>query len=115
MPEKFRWCDLILSRAGACTVAEVAAAGRASILIPFPQAADNHQEKNALAMTRRQASKCLIQSELTGKKLAEQLNTLAGQKNLLHSMGLKAKELARPDSCEKIIEFMEELLNQGSK
>ena len=115
MPEKFRWCDLILSRAGACTVAEVAAAGRASILIPFPQAADNHQEKNALAMTRRQASICLIQSELTGEKLAEQLNTLAGQGDLLQSMGLKAKELARPDSCKKIIEFMEELLNRESK
>lgn len=114
MPAKFRWCDLILSRAGACTVAEVAAAGRASILIPFPQAADNHQEKNALAMTRRQASICLLQSGLTGEKMAEQLNTMAVQRDLLRSMALNAKKLARPDSCEKIIDFMEELLRKGS-
>lgn len=114
MPEKFRWCDLILSRAGACTVAEVAAAGRASVLIPFPQAADNHQEKNALAMTRRQASICLLQQELTGKKLAEQLNALAGQKDLLKTMALKARELGRPDSSKEIIEFMSELLRNNS-
>ena len=112
MPEKFRWCDLILSRSGACTVAEVAAAGRASILIPFPQAADNHQEKNALAMTRRHASICLLQQGLTGNKLAEQLNGMAGQRSQLRDMALKAKELARPDSCQKIIEFMNELLGK---
>ena len=114
MPEKFRWCDLILSRAGACTVAEVAAAGRASVLIPFPQAADNHQEKNAQAMTRRQASICLLQQELTGKKLAQELNALAGQKERLKTMALKARELARPDSSRKIIEFMDELLGKNS-
>ncbi len=110
MPEKFRWCDLILSRAGACTVAEVAAAGRASILIPFPQAADNHQEKNAMAIARRHASICLRQQELNGEKLAEQLNTLARRRNQLRDMALKARELARPDSCQKIIEFINELL-----
>lgn len=114
MPEKFRWCDLILSRAGACTVAEVAAAGRASVLIPFPQAADNHQEKNALAMTRRQASICLLQQELTGEKLAEQLNALAGRKDLLKTMALKARELGRPDSSKEIIEFISELLENNS-
>jgi UDP-N-acetylglucosamine--N-acetylmuramyl-(pentapeptide) pyrophosphoryl-undecaprenol N-acetylglucosamine transferase len=114
MPEKFRWCDLILSRAGACTVAEVAAAGRASVLIPFPQAADNHQEKNAMAMKRRQASVCLLQQELTGEKLAEQLNSLAGRKDLLKVMARKARELARPDSSKKIIEFMNDLLGNNS-
>lgn len=110
MPDKFRWCDLILSRAGACTVAEVAASGRASILIPFPQAADNHQEKNALAMARREASICLSQDGLTGEVLAEQLNSIAGERERLQSMARKARKLARPDSSRKIVEFMEELL-----
>lgn len=115
MAEKFKWCDLILSRAGACTVAEVAAAGRASILIPFPQAADNHQEKNALAMSRRNASICLPQSGLTGEILAEKLNDFSRNKALLSNMAGKARELARPDSAEQIIELMANLPGQSRK
>jgi len=113
MPDRFKWCGLILSRAGASTVAEVAAAGRASVLIPFPQAADNHQEKNALAMSRREASLCLPQEGLTGEMLGGELNRLAGDPVLLKRMGGKARELARPDSSLEIIAFMEELLGTG--
>ena len=113
MAEKFKWCDLILSRAGACTVAEVAAAGRASILIPFPQAADNHQEKNALAMSRRNASMCLLQSGLTGEKLAGELNGFSRNKDRVSVMAGKARELARPDSAQQIVELMAKLLGQS--
>lgn len=113
MPEKFQWCDLILSRAGACTVAEIAASGRASVLIPFPQAADNHQEINALTMNRREAAICLRQKDLTGERLALQLNSLADEPEKLSRMARKAKEMDQPESCRKIVEFMRDLVEKG--
>ena len=107
MPEKFSWCDLILCRAGASTVAEITAAGRASILVPFPQAADNHQRKNAEALGRRNASMCLLQESLSGKKLAEHINGLARDRDRIAAMAARARELSRPDSSEKIIALMQ--------
>lgn len=113
MPNRFNWSDLILSRSGASTVAEVAASGRASILIPFPQAADNHQKKNALAMTRRDAAICLDQEELTGEKLADTLNRISRNRERLKDMAWRAGELAKPDSSREIVKFMRQLTQRN--
>ena len=70
MPAYFDRADLILSRAGASTVAEIAAAGRPSVLIPLPHAADDHQRRNAQALVEKEAALSLEQSETTGQELA---------------------------------------------
>jgi UDP-N-acetylglucosamine--N-acetylmuramyl-(pentapeptide) pyrophosphoryl-undecaprenol N-acetylglucosamine transferase len=106
MPQIFARSDLIIARAGASTVAELTAAARPCILIPFPEAADDHQRRNALALERRQAAVVLEQEKITGKELAETILRLADNREELRSMSVASKQLARPDSVEKILELM---------
>jgi len=74
MSGEFEKADLIISRAGATTCAELSAAGKASIMIPLPTAADDHQRKNAEALESGGASKMILQSDLTGEKLADEIS-----------------------------------------
>jgi len=109
MPKVFARSDLIIARAGASTVAELTAAARASILIPFPRAADDHQRCNALALQKRHAAIVLEQEKTTGKELAETILRLGGNRQELRQMAAASKQLARPDSVEKILELMSEV------
>ena len=77
--EQYAAADLIVSRSGATTVAEIKAAGRAAILIPFPFAADDHQTKNARAMVDEKAAVLISNSELSGKRLADAIRELIGR------------------------------------
>lgn len=106
MPERFRWADLVLSRSGALTVAEIAAAGRASILIPFPQAADDHQRKNAEALASRKAAILLDQSRVSGSSLAAAIGELSENRARLIEMAAAAREASAPDSLERIVELI---------
>ncbi|HVF47062.1 MAG TPA: UDP-N-acetylglucosamine--N-acetylmuramyl-(pentapeptide) pyrophosphoryl-undecaprenol N-acetylglucosamine transferase, partial [Pyrinomonadaceae bacterium] len=101
--------DLVISRAGATTCAELAAAGRASIMIPLPTAADDHQRKNAEAMQAEGASMMLLQSDLTGASLAAAIDELTGEPGQLVEMGRAAKSLGRADAAERTVDLIEEL------
>ncbi|MCH8820776.1 MAG: undecaprenyldiphospho-muramoylpentapeptide beta-N-acetylglucosaminyltransferase, partial [Acidobacteria bacterium] len=107
MPSYMARSDLILSRAGASTVAEIAAAGRPAILVPLPQATDDHQRKNAAVFVKRQAAVVMEQEETTGRELARVLVELAGQHDHLRQMAKASRGLAQPGSREKIVDFME--------
>ena len=76
MPSQFAASDLILARSGASTVAELAASGKPSLLVPFPQAADDHQRKNAEVLVEGGAAKLLLEKDMTGSALLQALSGL---------------------------------------
>ena len=105
--EEFEKADLILSRAGATTCAEVAAAGRASLMIPLPTAADDHQRKNAEAMVEAGAGRMILQPELSGEKLADEILDVISVPGKLASLGQAAKKMARPDAAAATVDLIE--------
>jgi UDP-N-acetylglucosamine--N-acetylmuramyl-(pentapeptide) pyrophosphoryl-undecaprenol N-acetylglucosamine transferase len=96
--------DLIVCRAGATTLAEVAAAGRPAILIPLPTATDDHQRKNADALAAAGAADVLLQKDATGLTLANRILTLANDGAARTRMALAARGLARPDAAKLIVD-----------
>jgi UDP-N-acetylglucosamine--N-acetylmuramyl-(pentapeptide) pyrophosphoryl-undecaprenol N-acetylglucosamine transferase len=102
MAAQFAEADLILCRSGASSVAEVAAAGRAAVLIPFPQAADDHQRKNAEAFFAAGAAELIVESQLTDELLLSTLRVLLGDDVRRADMGRKARELAHPHAVREI-------------
>ena len=106
MPRRFEAADLVLSRSGASTVAELAAAGKPSLLIPFPQAADDHQRKNAEVLAAADAAALLIQEELTPEKLLSTIVELLGDRERLQAMSEHAITLAHPDASRRIGEMV---------
>lgn len=109
MVEAFADADVIISRAGATTCAEVVAAGKAAIMIPLPTAADDHQRKNAEALVKNGAARMILQSKLSGETLVKELNELSGDKTALAAMGSAARKLARPDAASEIVDLIEKL------
>ncbi len=109
MVSEFAKSDLIISRAGATTCAELAAAGKASIMVPLPTAADDHQRKNAEAMQKAGASRMILQKELSGEVLAEEISDLIGDPDAVTAMEKAAKEMARSDAAERTVDLIEEL------
>ena len=106
---EFGKADLILCRAGATTCAEVAAAGKAAVMIPFPGAADDHQRKNAEAMESAGAAKMILQHGLSGEVLAQMIGELIEDPEVITKMELAALHLGRPDAAEKTVDIIEEL------
>jgi UDP-N-acetylglucosamine--N-acetylmuramyl-(pentapeptide) pyrophosphoryl-undecaprenol N-acetylglucosamine transferase len=104
MDREMRAADVIVCRAGATTLAELTAAGRAAILIPLPTATDDHQRKNADALVRQGAARVIDQRELTGARLAEELLGLAGDGVARERMATAARGLARPDAARVIVD-----------
>ena len=101
MAQAYAWADLVVCRAGALTLAELCAVGVGSVLVPFPQAVDDHQTRNAQFLCGRDAARLLPQSEALTKHLADTLRTLADRAVLLH-MANAARALARPDAAERV-------------
>jgi len=108
MGARYADCDLVVCRAGALTVAELAAAGVASILIPFPYAVDDHQTSNAKFLSDRDAAVLLPQSELTPERLAELLMGFTRVK--LADMAERARQLAKPDATRIVAEACMEMI-----
>jgi UDP-N-acetylglucosamine--N-acetylmuramyl-(pentapeptide) pyrophosphoryl-undecaprenol N-acetylglucosamine transferase len=102
MDREIKGADLIVSRAGATTLAELTAAGKPAVLIPLPTAADDHQRKNADVLARAGAAEVLDQRTLTGERLAERILALAGDGARREVMGRAARALARPDAARAI-------------
>jgi UDP-N-acetylglucosamine--N-acetylmuramyl-(pentapeptide) pyrophosphoryl-undecaprenol N-acetylglucosamine transferase len=102
MAGRYGACDFTICRAGALTIAELAAAGVASILVPFPHAVDDHQTANARYLEQAGAAILIPQSELTAHKLAELFTSLSRQRLL--AMAQAARSLGKPDATEKVAE-----------
>ena len=102
--------DLIVCRAGATTLAEVAAAGKAAILIPFPAATDDHQRKNAEALAAAGAAEVLLQKDATGSALAKRIVALANDRATRQRMANAVRSLARPDAAKVIVDRAIELI-----
>ena len=100
MAEAYGWADLVLCRAGAMTVAELAAAGTASILVPYPHAVDDHQTANARYLADGGAAVLLPQQELSAQKLVQLLQKLDEVR--LDKMGMAAHKLALPEATEQV-------------
>lgn len=95
MAAAYQWADLVICRAGALTIAELACAGVASVLIPFPHAVDDHQTGNARFLSNAGAAILMPQSQLNPEALSQLRNLSRAQ---LQQMGEKARELAKPDA-----------------
>ena len=115
MPERFGWADIIVCRAGAITAAEVAAAGRAGIFIPFGRATDSHQLRNAQEMARTGAGRLITEPELTAEKLTAEIFSLLDQPQDIEKLSSNARALARPHATQEIVNLIEEAANVQAK
>jgi UDP-N-acetylglucosamine--N-acetylmuramyl-(pentapeptide) pyrophosphoryl-undecaprenol N-acetylglucosamine transferase len=102
MATAYAWADLVLCRAGAMTVAELAAAGVASILVPYPYAVDDHQTANAHYLSDQKAAVLLPQDKLDLASLAELLQGMTADE--LQSMGQAARRMAKPAATQQVVE-----------
>ena len=101
--------DVVVCRAGATTLAEIAAAGRPAILIPLPTATDDHQRRNAEALGDAGASEVLLQKDATGPVLAERIQALAADRDRRRRMAAAARKFAKPDAARVIVDRALEL------
>lgn len=103
MPEALACADLYIGRAGAASLAELMVAGLPSILIPYPYAAENHQEHNAQSLLQGGAAQIILDSDLDGERLWKEVDGLISQPELLNKMGMAARVLAQPQALNKIV------------
>lgn len=104
MDREMRGADLVVCRAGATTLAELAASGKASILIPLPTATDDHQRRNAAALVAQGAAVMVEERALTGDRLASEILGLAGDSERREAIGAAVQRLARPNAATVIAE-----------
>jgi UDP-N-acetylglucosamine--N-acetylmuramyl-(pentapeptide) pyrophosphoryl-undecaprenol N-acetylglucosamine transferase len=109
MPAAFARADLVISRSGAGAVAELAAAGKPSVLVPFPFAADQHQKRNAEAMARAGAARLVADGEMTGERLFAEVRELASGAGELERMSAAARKLAKPGAAARAADILEAL------
>ena len=114
MASRYRAADLVVCRAGATTVAELTALGKAALFVPFPFAADNHQEHNARALVDVGAAAMVLQRDLDGTVLAGQLDALAAAPQKLAEMAARSKALGKPDASQAIVDDCYQLLGNDS-
>ena len=108
MAEAYAWADLVICRSGALTVAEIAAAGVASVLVPFAYAVDDHQTRNAEYLSDANAAIILPQLSLEPQTMANVLEPLLCDRAALLSMAIAARQLALPDAAEKVVDACNE-------
>jgi UDP-N-acetylglucosamine--N-acetylmuramyl-(pentapeptide) pyrophosphoryl-undecaprenol N-acetylglucosamine transferase len=104
MDEAFARADLVLCRAGASTVAELTAFGKAAILVPFPYAIYDHQRGNAQALQDRGAAEMILDQELTGQLLAQRVRSYFADPSRIRRMAAAARALGRPDAAARIVD-----------
>jgi len=109
MVDDFAKADLVICRAGATTTAELIAAGKAALMIPFPFAADDHQRKNAEALESSGAARMILQQQLTGERLAREIIELAQQPSKVNEMETSIRKLQRGDAAAAAVDMIEEL------
>jgi UDP-N-acetylglucosamine--N-acetylmuramyl-(pentapeptide) pyrophosphoryl-undecaprenol N-acetylglucosamine transferase len=104
MDRRYRQADLIICRAGATTVAEITAVGKAAIFIPFPFAADDHQKLNAEALAAKGAAEMIEEKHLAPADLAERIDRFANDRLALDRMADQARKLGRPEAARLIVD-----------
>ena len=107
MAEMYAWADVVICRAGALTIAELACVGVASVLVPFPHAVDDHQTYNARYLSDAGAAKLIQQTEFNVQKATEILSSLTRENCL--AMAIKARALAKPDATSSVAEICMEV------
>lgn len=108
----YRWANLVVCRAGALTVAEVAMSGLVAVFIPLPHAVDDHQTKNAQVLVDAKAAYMLSQDELRRGELALLMNAILGEAETLAIMGRHAKSCAKPDATQQVAQHCIDLVEQ---
>ena len=106
MERRLDEADLVLSRSGATTCAELSAAGKPALLIPFAAAADDHQRRNARAMEAEGAARVLEEADATGERLGALITGLVADAKRLEGMGLAARRLGRPDAAARVADLL---------
>jgi UDP-N-acetylglucosamine--N-acetylmuramyl-(pentapeptide) pyrophosphoryl-undecaprenol N-acetylglucosamine transferase len=114
MEREMRSADVLVCRAGALTLAEIAALAKPAILVPLPSAADDHQRRNAEVLVRAGAAEMLEQRVLTGARLATQVLTLARNADHRARMAAAVRTFARPDAARAIADRVEALAGRPS-
>jgi UDP-N-acetylglucosamine--N-acetylmuramyl-(pentapeptide) pyrophosphoryl-undecaprenol N-acetylglucosamine transferase len=109
MVTDFAAADLVVCRAGATTTAELIAAGKAAVMIPFPLAADDHQRKNAEALESSGAARMILQKDLSGERIAKEILELAQHPELVDAMEEAVRKLQRGDAAVAAVDIIEEL------
>ena len=109
MPRAFAEADIVVSRAGMGAVSELAAAGKPSILVPLPTAADQHQLRNAQAMERIGAARMILDAEFNGQRLVEEVVRLSRSPDQLKAMGEAARSFAKPGAARRAADVLESL------
>lgn len=111
MPRCLAAADVVISRAGAISISELQAQGKASILIPSPNVAENHQYHNAMALVKQNAAEIIEEKDLTGAKLIEMVEKMTADKNVLDKIGANAKKMAIIDARERIYKIILKAMN----
>ena len=109
MVDEIAAADLVVSRAGAMTIGELSAVGRAAILVPFAAATNNHQELNARVVERAGGAVVITEKELTPERLAGAITEVLGDPERAARMGAAAKTLATPDATKNIVDLIEKI------
>lgn len=104
MAEAYAWADLVICRAGALTVSELAIMGRAAFLVPLPHAIDDHQTKNAEFLAQQQAALLLPQQQTSAEELAARMTEVLMNSHRLIEMGANARALARPQAAQQVVD-----------
>jgi UDP-N-acetylglucosamine--N-acetylmuramyl-(pentapeptide) pyrophosphoryl-undecaprenol N-acetylglucosamine transferase len=107
MEARFADADLVLARSGATTCAELTAAGKAALLVPFARAADDHQRVNARALAAAGAAVMIEEKDLSGASLAEAVSGLLAEPRRLSAMEDAARALGRPDAAARVADLLE--------
>ena len=113
MSERIAEADFIISRAGASTVSELAIIGRPSILVPYPYALDHDQAMNAAEMERAGGCKVIVQSQLTAKRLADELKLAIENPGDLAQMAKHAKQTGKGDATINFANLVEQVISGG--
>jgi UDP-N-acetylglucosamine--N-acetylmuramyl-(pentapeptide) pyrophosphoryl-undecaprenol N-acetylglucosamine transferase len=111
MGKAYGRADVVVSRAGATTVFELAALGKPSVLIPYPYAANQHQEINAMSLARGGAAEMIRQGDLDGGTLARVLARYMDYPDALAEMGRRAKAMGRPEAAATIVDRLLTMVN----
>lgn len=109
MGSAYAAADLVISRAGALTLAEITACGKPSILIPFPFATADHQRHNAQALQKKGVARMILQKDLTAEVLAYEISSLFSDEIMLKRMSEKSKKMGRPKATSLLVDEMERL------
>jgi UDP-N-acetylglucosamine--N-acetylmuramyl-(pentapeptide) pyrophosphoryl-undecaprenol N-acetylglucosamine transferase len=112
MASAYQWADIVICRAGALTVSELAMAAKPAVFIPLPHAVDDHQTKNAMYLVSCGAAKLILQKDFNGTTLGQMLNSLFRTDKVIQSMSKAAHDAAHADATSKVAQICQSLVQK---